>query len=535
MNLGSLGQDSIAKYGEHDSFYFEGRWYTNVEMELNANRLGNALKSLGIRRGDRVAIQMPNSPIVLWSFPAIYKIGAVAVPMNPLLRPDQSAYIFQNCGAKVVITSPEYVPWIQAARKQSSELRNVIVTEKDNIPDTLNYDQLTKVQPDTLCIEDTENEDIAALIYTAGTTGPNKGVMHTHYSLYATATGFAEYMQRQIPTTLTSISHIMDAREHKAVEVKCKVTGVNRNRLGLLVLPLSHMFGLILYLIQTVNGGKSIIMKWFNIEEVLKTIQYFRVNAFSGVPSMYVMMLNHHDFDKYDLSSLQECNCGAAPLAPETGLLWKQKTGADICEGWGMTETCGTTCVNTSARPPRYGSIGICAVKANKVSVVDDDDREVKPGISGELVVKGPSVMKGYWKMPEETAETLRNGWMHTGDIGHMDEDGYFYITDRKKDIIIRGGENVSPREVEEVLVQIPQILEVGVIGVFDKTYGEEIKAFCVMRKDVAISSEEIIIFCKQKLPSFKVPKTVQFVDSLPKNLLGKLLRSELRKLEKQA
>ena len=533
MNLGSLGQDNIDKYGEYDGVYFEGKWLTNVEMETEANRLGNALKSLGVKRGDRVAIQMPNSPVVMWTFPAIYKIGAIAVPMNPLLRPDQASYIFQNCGAKVAITSPEFAPWVQAAQKQAPALKHVIVTEKDDIPDTIGYDKFVAGQPDDLAIEETDNEDLAALIYTAGTTGPNKGVMHTHFSLYMTAMGYADFVSRYLSTTFNLQTRARDLRTQQMTQTQKKITGFDLG-ISLFVLPLSHSYGLAVGLTGILFAGRSIIMKWFNPELSLKYINDFRITNFSGVPAMYIMMLNHPDFAKYDLSSLESCACGAAPLPPEVGRQWKEKTGADIYEGWGMTETGATTCGNRADRPPKYGSIGVCMIKADTMKIFDDHDKEVPAGQTGEIVVRGPTIMKGYWNMPAETEAALRNGWLHTGDVGHMDADGYFYITDRKKDIIIRGGENVSPREVEEVLLEMPQIADAAVIGIPDAVYGEEIKAYCVLRKDQTISSEEIMAYCRQKLPTFKAPKAVQITDTLPKNLLGKLLRAELRKLEQQ-
>ncbi len=534
MNLGTLGLDNVERYGEYDASYFEGRWYTNVEMNLNANRLGNALKSLGIKKGDRVAIQMPNSPVVIWSFPAIYRIGAVAVPMNPLLRPDQSAYIFHNCGARAVITSPEYVPWIQAAQKEAPELEHIIVTEKTEMPGTLGYDTLVPGQSDELAIEDTDNDDVAALIYTAGTTGPNKGVMHTHFSLYMTAIGYADFISRYVSSTITFKNQYLDRQSHKPAEVEYRITGMDQNEVSLFILPLSHSFGLATSIMGTMFRAKGIIMKWFNPEQALKYIQEFGVTNMSGVPAMYIMMLNHPDFDKYDLSTMKGCASGAAPLPPEVGRLWKEKTGSDIIEGWGMTETGATTCGNPPNRPPKYGSIGKCMIKADTIKIFDDEDRELPPGQVGELVVKGPTLMKGYWNMPQETAEAMRNGWLHTGDVGYMDDEGYFYITDRKKDIIIRGGENVSPREVEEVLLLLPQIADAGVIGIPDKTYGEEIKAYCVLKKDQIITHEQVIAFCHEKLPSFKIPKAVEFVDTLPKNLLGKLLRAELRKMARE-
>lgn len=533
MNLGSLGQDNITRYGEYNAVYFEGRWYSNVEMEAEACRLGNALRSLGVGKGDRVVIQMPNSPVVLWSFPAIFKLGAIAVPMNPLLRPDQASYIFQNCGARVAITNPDFAPWVLAARQQAPSLKDIIVTERDDMPDTISYNNLMSGQPGTTTTEETDNDDLAALIYTAGTTGPNKGVMHTHFSLYMSALGYAEFAGRHLSSRMQIKTVSRDVRAGKLVQSELNITAFDPG-MGLFVLPLSHSFGLSVSLTGTIFSSHSVIMKWFNPGDALKIIQDFRVSNFSGVPAMYIMMLNHPDFCKYDLSSLQACACGAAPLPPEIGRQWKEKTGVDIYEGWGMTETGATTCGNRPDRPPKYGSIGVCMVKADTMKIFDDDDRELPAGQVGELVVKGPTIMKGYWNMPEETKASLRNGWLHTGDIGYTDEEGYFYITDRKKDIIIRGGENVSPREVEEVLLEIPQVADAGVIGIPDPVYGEEIKAYCVLRQDTTISAEEILAYCKQKLPNFKVPKSVQVTDQLPKNLLGKLLRAELRKLEKE-
>jgi len=531
MNLGSLQQDNIDKFGEYECSFYEGKWYTNVDLERNANRLGHALRSLGVISGDRVAIQMLNCPTVIWSFSAIYKLGAIVVPVNPLLSLEQSTHIFQDCGAKVVITSPEFASFVLEAQKQVASLKYIIMIEQDNIPGTLFYDRIIADQSDGLEVAETDNNDVAALIYTAGTTARSKGVMHTHFSLYMNAMGCIDFNSRYLSTTANLLTVQRDIRSQKVVQTRRRITGYDTG-LDLLVLPLSHTYGISVVLNGLLIGQRNVILKRFTPEAVLKCINDFKINRFAGVPTMYTMLLNYPGFDKYDLSSLQYCSCGAAPLLRDTGILWKQKTGIDIYEGWGMTETCATTCCNRPDRPPKYGSIGICIQKTCAVKIFSDVDRELPQGKAGEMVVKGPTVMKGYWNMPQETAEALRNGWLHTGDIAYMDEEGHFYITGRKKDIIIRGGENISPLEVEEVLLQIPEVADAGVIGIYDETYGEEIKAFCVPQPGRVISAEEIIACCRQKLPCFKVPKTVTLVDSLPKNQLGKLLRGKLQQMK---
>ena len=531
MNIGSGIDDNIKRFGEYEALYFEGRWYTNVDINRSANLLGNALKGLGIEKGDRVAVQIPNSPEVISAFPAIYKIGAVVVPLNPLLRPDQAAYIYKDSGAKATLTSSDFVGRVLEAQKQTPNLQHVILTDRDDVPGTIYYDNIMSTNSDELAIEQTANNDIAALMYTAGTTGPPKGVVHTHYSLYINALSFYEYILVHRSVTLQLNSRALNPRTLQFNEFTQRVSGVNREMVSLGVLPLSHSFGIAFNNIGNFVGGKTILLRWWNAEEALQAIQRFHVTQMAAVPTMYIQMLEFPELDKYDLSSLEDCQCGGAPLPVEVALKWKEKVGVDIREGWGLTESGATTTGQPGDLPPKYGSLGKSLLKCNTIKIFDEKGRELPAGQQGEIVVKGPTLMKGYWNLPKETAKTIKDGWLYTGDLGYMDEDGYFYITGRKKDIIIRGGENVSPIEIEEVLMQHPAVAEAGVIGIPDAVYGEEIKAFVVVKSDKHVNEEELIAFCKDCLPTFKLPKSVQFMKSLPKNILGKVLRAELRRL----
>ncbi|HDQ03842.1 MAG TPA: long-chain-fatty-acid--CoA ligase [Deltaproteobacteria bacterium] len=500
MNIAELALISL-NAGEHVSIVFEGKEYTNYQMDQTARKLGNALINLGVKRGERVILQMPNSPEVFQAFQGIWKIGAVVVPINYQMGAEEVAYIYQDCGAKIVITSPDFVDKVKDASRRSKDIENIIVTSEENFNGILSYERLLGQSSDVLEMVHTEKDDIASLVYTSGTTGKPKGVMQTHYALYYTA--------KMVQVTN---NYPMDA-------------------VNMAMLPLCHSYG-----IGAMNStnlrthGKTVVLRQFNVEQLFNSIEKYKVTSVAAVPTMYIYMLNYPDADKYDLSSVKHYICGSAPLAVETWRQFKEKYGGEIAEGWGLTEACANNSVNPIDGVKKVGSIGR-PMAGMEMKIFDDNTRELPQGKEGEIVLRGPMVMKGYWNQPEATAEVIKNGWLHTGDIGYMDADGYFFITDRKKDIIIKGGENISPRAIEEVLYAHPCVAEAACIGIEDKVYGEDIKAFVVLKQGKNAESAEIIEYCKGKLKNFFMPKELVILPEMPKSLVGKILKKELRKI----
>ncbi|MHB8086159.1 MAG: class I adenylate-forming enzyme family protein, partial [Dehalococcoidia bacterium] len=419
MNIGSLLDDNIQRFGEYDFVCFEGKWHSNGEINLNVNRLANGLKKLGINLGDRVGVQLLNCPQLVQSFFATFKIGAILVPINPSLRVDELAYLYQDAGIKTLITSTDFMSKVRQARQNVPELKHVITIEKEILADALSYDVIIGPEPGEFAWVETENDDVAVIIYTAGTTGSPKGVMLTHYNWYTHVTGYYELV-------------LLDKRGIEVTDKDVTVFGVRRNRVSLVTLPLYHGYGVFAMNLEFLTGGKMVLISRWDTEEAMKAIEQYRVTEFRGVPTMYIQLLNHPAADKYDLSSLQICICGSAPMPLEVARQWKIKYGVDIWEGYGLSEATTVNCGNIAAgKEPRYGSIGKCYQKCNTIAILGLDNRELPAGETGEIVIKGPCVMKGYWNKPLETAEAIRNGWLHTGDVGHKDEDGYIYITDR--------------------------------------------------------------------------------------------------------
>ena len=501
MNLAELPQREIERFGEHVSVIFNDREFTNVQMRQMARKLANALKKLGIGKGDRVIIQMPNCPEVYLSFQAVYTLGAVTVPINFMVGDAETAYIYKDTGAKAVISSSIFLPKIEACRKEAPSVEHVILTERDAPEGTLSFHDLVEANSDEIDMVQTADDGLAALIYTAGTTGMPKGVMHTHHSLYINA-----------------------VMQHDTVGLPSGLTSVN-------VLPLCHSYGIAsLNYGHIVGGGKTIVLPAIDIDAIFATIEKYKADIMAAVPTLYVYMLMHPDPKKYDLSSMKYWISGSAPLTLDTWQRFKEIFGIEITEGWGLTEAGANNSANPFDGVKKIGSIGL-PMKGTKMKVVDDQGNEVPTGQQGEILIAGPQIMKGYWNKPEETAKAIKDGWLYTGDVGYKDKDGYFFITERKKDLIIKGGENIAPREIEEVLYSHPCVNEAAVVGMPDEVYGEEIKAFVVLAPEKTATAEELIEYCQGKLKRFKSPKEIVFLDALPKSLVGKILRKELRKM----
>jgi long-chain acyl-CoA synthetase len=501
MNIAKLREEKAKAEREYVSIVSGGREITNYEFMTGTRKLVTALKELGVKRGDRVIVQMPNCVEVLQSFGAIWRLGAIVVPINYLMKEDEIATIYKDSGAKVAISIKDFLPKIKAGQAIAPQLKAVILVNDDVPEGTYSYPQLVKKSSEEHDIVETDDDEVAVLIYTAGTTGVSKGVMLTHHALYMNAK--IQFETVIMPHGLTNIS----------------------------VLPLCHSYGIAL-----ANGSvfrlrtKSIILNTFDIETILSTIQKYKVDFVALVPTMYVYLLMFPDPKKYDVSSVKYWMCGSAPLSQATWNKFKEVYGGEITEAYGLTEGLATNSSNPVNGIKKVGSIGI-PVKGMQMGIMDEKGNLLKPGLTGEIVLKGPSVMKGYWNKPKETAEVFRDGWLLTGDVGHVDDDGYYWITDRKKDLIIKGGENISPRIVEEALYTNQKVAEAAVIGMKDDVYGENIKAFVTLKPGQSATAEELIDHCKTKLASFLLPREVVFLPAMPKSIVGKILKKELRKL----
>ncbi len=497
MSLTRLAEESLQKYGEYVSLAFEGRRFSNLDQDRLACRLAQALKRLGVEPGDRVMVMLPNCPEVIQSYGAILKVGAVIVPVIFLLGDKEVAHILSDSEAKVVITSSDMVWKVNGQFGVLPSLRHVLLVDGGGDGRTLCFAEEVAKETDRFPSVERRDEDLAVILYTSGTTGVPKGVALSHANLESNARAAAQLHE------------------------------LGREEWSVAVLPLSHSYGLTVMNAGHLLGTRAALLRWFSPEAVLSTIQEFRAAAMSGVPTMFVYLLNYPEAGRYDTSSMRLWGSGAAPLPLEIVEPFERRFGGKLLEGYGLTEASPVVSAHRLSGTRKLGSVGP-PIPGVQVSI-QDDDRPLPVGELGEVCVKGPNVMAGYYKNPEETARTIRQGWLHTGDMGRLDRDGFLYIVERKKDLIIRGGFNIYPREVEDALYAFPKVAEAAVVGVADPLMGEDVLAFVVLKDGATATAEDVIAFCESRLARFKCPKQVRFLDSLPKSPIGKILRKELR------
>ena len=531
--LPQLLRDTAKKHPDHVALIFEDYKITYRELDELVDRFATALHDLGISKGDVVALFLPNIPQFVITYYGILRVGGIVTAINPLYKEREVEYQLNNAEAKAIVTLDILYPTVKKVWKKT-KVKSVIITSlKDYLPPVKRIlgtllgkiptakverepgvyflkELLARYPPEPPKVEIDPKEDLAVLQYTGGTTGVPKGAMLTHYNLVANAIG-AMYWLR--------------AREAEDVHMG--------------VLPLFHIYGMTTVMNSSIYGaGTVVLIPRFDPEKILSSIEKYKVTVFCGVPTLYAVLITHPKIDEYNLRSIKFCISGAAPLPPEVQKRFMELTGAVLVEGYGLTEASPVTHANPldpTMKTVKVGTIGIPWPDTD-AKIVDPETgtKELPPGEVGELVVKGPQVMKGYWKMPEETKATLRDGWLYTGDLATVDEDGYFRIVDRKKDLIKYKGYSVYPRELEDVLYEHPAVKLCAVVGKPDPVAGEIPKAFIVLKPEYEgkVKEEEIIEWVKERVAPYKRIREVEFRRELPLTTVGKVLRRVLREEE---
>lgn len=532
-----LLEKSAGEHPEQPAIIFKGRSLSYRELNQLSGAVAAALGASGFNKGDRAVIYMPNIPQFVITYFGILKAGGIIIATNPLYSDRELEHQLADCEAETVFVMSSYYEKLKRVQeKGQTKVKRIIVTNvKEYLPwhlgllftiakerkeghkvtlrpgDMSFQDFLASGRKATRSQVDVAPEDIALLQYTGGTTGLSKGAIGLHSGLVA-----------------------------NTVAIRAWLTGCREGEeVMLTAIPLFHSFGMIVAMNFGIMIGGTLVLiaDPRDQKDLLGSINKYRPTIFPGVPAMYVAINNNPDVaaGKYDIHSINVCVSGSAPLLAETKQRFEELSGGTLVEGFGLTEAHVVTHANPLNGENRTGSIGLPLPGIDcRIVDAEDGDLDLPVGEIGELVVKGPSIMQGYWQMPTETANTLRDGWLYTGDIARMDEDGYFYIEDRKKDMIIAGGFNIYPREVEEVLATHPAVLEVAVAGVADPKRGETVKAWIVKKPGDTTSEEEIIIWSKDHLAKYKYPRLIEFRDALPKTIVGKVLKRELVKEHEQ-
>lgn len=522
---------TIKTYPDNIALDLMGGTMTYREFSDLVNQFATALADLGIRKGDKVALVLPNLPQMVIATYSIWKIGAIVVMNNPLYTERELEYQFSDSGCKMAIAMDLLVPRMLSL-KQKTKIENIIACHirtylpfplkqlfpivkkamhRKTIPGegVIDFIDLVKKYPPKPPNVKVDFDELAALLYTGGTTGVSKGVMLSHANLS------------------------INVQQAKALLYNME----DGNETVIGSLPFFHAAGFTFGMNQCLyRGFKHVLIPRPDDDALINAIKKHRPAVFGAVPTMYVGILNHPKLPpKEDLSFIKGSISGAAPLALDTLKHWEERVGAQIIEVYGMTEMSPVSHANPWGGKTKPGSVGVPYPDTDcKIVDVETGEKEMPPGKPGEILLKGPQMMMGYYQKPEETETALRGGWFHTGDVGSMDEEGYLYLVDRTKDMIIAGGYNIYPREIDEILFEHPKIKEACAIGVPDAYRGETVKAFIVVKEGETLTEEDIIAYCRENLAAYKVPKIIEFMDDLPKSAIGKIMRKELRKMEEE-
>jgi len=531
--LFDLLKKTAEKYPNNTAMVYFDRQITYKELDLATDKFATALSDLGVKKGDKVAIFLPNVPQFVIAYYGAIKIGAIETAISPLYKEREIEHQLNDSEAETIVILDLLYPFVEKVWEKTKLKRVVVTSLKDYMPTATAFlgsllkkipshkverkpnvyffkELLSKYEAMPPKIEINPKEDLVALQYTGGTTGTSKGAMLTHMNLVSNAVMCAAWIR-----------------------------GTEGKETFLAVLPLFHIYGMTTGMNTPIYlAGKMVMLPRFDPVGTFMAIQKYRVTVFFGAPTMYAMLLARPDLGKYDLKSIRFCISGSAPLPPEVQKKFMEVTGGVLVEGYGLTESSPVTHCNPldrSMKTVKVGSIGLPWPDTDaKIVDLEIGEKDLKPDEIGEVVVKGPQVMKGYWKMPEETADVLRDGWLYTGDIGKMDEDGYFYITDRKKDLIKYKGYSVYPRELEDVLYEQPAVKLCGVVGKPDPVAGEIPKAFVVLKEGMTATEKEIMDFVNEKVAPYKAIREVEFRTELPMTMVGKVLRRVLQEEERK-
>lgn len=497
MNWEKMLDRQAVKYQNKLALIYQDKKFTYRELNAAINQMGNYLRGLGVKKGDRVCLYLTNTWEHVVAHFGVMKIGAVVIPLNVMYKPYEIKYVFDDAHPAAIITTAELYPNILEV-KEACGVKNIIITG-DDVKEELSFSNIfnesEKLAESTII---DEREDIAFILYTSGTTGTPKGAMMTYHNVF---------------TNIRVITNIQayDDTDNQIV-----------------VLPLFHSFAIFCLYYSLYTGGTVVLIKRYDAEAFLAAVDRYRITVFSCVPPMLLGILKVQNPERFELNSLRWCLCGAAVMPVEVMQKIKERIGVDVVDGYGMTECYHFITTPYPGSLYRYGSIGI-PIPSQEVRIVDDHDQDVPTGEVGEIITRGPGVMKGYWNNPDGTEEAIRNGWLHTGDLAKQDEDGYVFIAGRKKDMIIASGFNIYPKEIEEVLYQHPAVADAAVIGVPHAYRGETVKAVCVLKSGMTATTEEIISYCRSTIANFKVPEIVEFRSELPRNASGKVLKRVLK------